>query len=200
MQAAIKEVIGSYWASLVVVLMVIIIIRLTMVFNSNSKKFVLHEEIFNLLFVAYLLILFQLVTAQDIQTYNSTNLVPFREILRYDVGTNSFYRQVIGNILLFIPFGYFVSGYCRIKNLGLISLVTLITSFVIEFTQRFISRSFDVDDIILNLVGGILGFLIYISLNAIRTHLPKFLRRDWFLNLLSVLVLVLGILYLIKIL
>ena len=199
MQSAIKEVINNYWASLVVVLMVVIIIRLTMIFNS-SKKFVLHEEIFNLFFIAYLLLLFQLVTAQDIQTFNSTNLVPFREILRYDVGTSGFQKQVIGNILLFIPFGYFVSGYCRIKNLGIITIITLLSSFVIEYTQRFIGRSFDVDDIILNLVGGILGFLLFISLNAIKNHLPRFLRRDWFLNVLSIIVLVFVVLCLIKIL
>ena len=31
----------------------------------------------------------------------------------------------------------------------------------------------NIDDLILNIVGGILGFLIYIALNAIRNHLPN---------------------------
>ena len=68
-----------------------------------------------------------------------------------------------------------------------------------EGNYELIGRSFDVDDIILNVVGGIIGFLLYISLNAIRTHLPKFLRKDWFLNLLSILVIVLIILYFLRI-
>ncbi len=199
MKLAIKEVIIMSWPSLAVLLSILVIMRLTIFFKGESRKFVLHEEIFNLFFITYLLVLFQLVTSQDIQAYNSTNFMPFREILRYDFGTTGFYKQVIGNILLFIPFGYFASCYCRIKNLGTITLVSMLSSLVIEVTQHFIGRSFDVDDIILNVVGGIIGFLLYISLNAIRTHLPKFLRKDWFLNLLSIIALVLVILYLIKI-
>ena len=125
--------------------------------------------------------------------------MPFREILRYDVGTSGFYKQVIGNILLFIPFGYFVSAYCKIKGLGTITIVTLLSSLVIEIVQRYIGRSFDVDDIILNVVGGIIGFLLYISLNAIRTHLPKLFRKDWFLNLIAIIIIVIIVLYIFKI-
>ncbi len=199
MEASIKGVIIDTWPSLAVLLSIVIIMRLTIFFKGERRRAVIHEEIFNLFFITYLLILFRLVTSQDISAYNSTNLMPFREILRYDIGTTGFYKQVVGNILLFIPFGYFVTAYCNIKNLGTITVVTMLSSFVIELVQHFIGRSFDVDDIILNVVGGILGFLIYISLNAIRTHMPKILRHDWFLNLLSIIVLVLSVLYLIKI-
>ncbi len=195
MGSAIKEVIEMSWPTLVVLLSVFIIMRFTMYFTSEQRSFVLHEELFNLLFMTYLLVLFRLVTSQDISLLNSTNLIPFREILRYDVGTREFYKQVIGNIILFIPFGYFVSAYCKIKNLGTITIVSLLSSAVIEVVQHYIGRSFDVDDIILNVVGGVIGFLIYISLNAIRNHLPKFMRKDWFLNIISIVVLVLLLLY-----
>ena len=161
MEAAIREVIVKYWPTLAVLLSIVIIMRVTMLFKPERKKVIIHEEIYNLLFITYLLLLFQLVTSQDISAIHSTNLIPFREILRYDVGTDSFFKQVIGNIILFIPFGYFVTSYCGIKNLGTISLATLLSSLVIEFVQHFIGRSFDVDDIILNVVGGIIGFLLY---------------------------------------
>ena len=199
MEKAIRGVISNSWPTLVVLLVIFIIMRVTIYVKGESRKFILHEELFNLLFMTYLLLLFHLVTSQDIQAYTGTNLIPFREILRYDVGTSGFYKQVIGNILLFIPFGFFVSSYCKIKNLGTISLVTLLSSFTIEVVQHFIGRSFDVDDIILNVVGGILGFLIYICLNAIRNHLPKFLRKDWFLSLLSIIIIVLIALYFFKV-
>ena len=199
MESAIREVIIKYWPTLAVLLSIVIIMKVTMFLKSDNRKAVIHEEIFNLLFIAYLLLLFQLVTSQDLKALHSTNIIPFREILRYDVGTSQFYKQVIGNIILFIPFGYFVTCYCNIKNLGTISLVTLLSSLVIEFVQHFIGRSFDVDDIILNVVEGVIGFLLYISLNAIRNHLPKFLQKDWFLNIISILLFIIIVLYIIKI-
>ena len=198
MVAAIKEVIEMSWPTLIVLLSIFIIMRVTTYVLGEDKHLVLHEELFNLLFMTYLLVLFRLVTSQDISALHSTNLVPFREILRYEVGTSGFNKQVIGNILLFIPFGYFISNYCKIKGLGTITIVSFLTSLVIETVQHFIGRSFDVDDIILNVVGGIIGFLLYVALKAIRNHLPKFLRKDWFLNLVSLIVIVLLVLYIVK--
>ncbi len=200
MEKAFREVILISWPSLAVLLSIVIIMKATRYFSGDEKiHVVIHEEIFNLFFITYLLMLFQLVTSQDIQAYNSTNLVPFKEILRYDVGSKLFYKQVIGNILMFIPFGYFVTSYCKIKGLGKITIVSILSSLVIEWVQHFIGRSFDVDDIILNVLGGVIGFLLYISLNAIRNHLPSFLRKDWFLDLLSILVLLLAVFYIVKV-
>jgi glycopeptide antibiotics resistance protein len=173
--------------------------RITRLVKGEGDRWPIHIEIFNLFFIAYLLLLFRLVTSQDLTAIHSTNFMPFREILRYEIGSNAFYKQVIGNIVLFIPFGYFVTSYCNIKNLGTITLVSGLSSLVIEVVQHFIGRSFDVDDIILNIVGGIVGFLLYTALNAIRNHLPKPLRKDWFLNILSIAVLVLVAIYLVRI-
>ena len=199
MKSAITEVIKMSWPTLVIIISIVIIMRITLYFKGERQRIILHEEIFRLFFIAYLLILFQLVTSQDIQVFKGTNLIPFREILRYDPGTTSFYKQVIGNILMFIPLGYFMTSFCNIRDLGTITITSLLSSFVIEGVQHFIGRSFDVDDIILNVVGGILGFLLYISLNSIRTHLPKFLRKDWFLNIISIIVAVLIVLYIVKV-
>ena len=189
MESAIRSVIKMSWPTLVIVLTIVVILRVTYIMTSDKRKFCLYEEIFEILFLAYLVLLFQLVTSQDLPG-GGTNLMPFREILRYDVGTKAFYKQVFGNILLFIPLGYFATSYCKIKGLGTITLVSLLSSLTIEVTQHYIGRTFDIDDIILNVVGGIVGFLIYTALNAIRNHMPKFLQRDWFYNLLSVLLLI----------
>ena len=198
MESAIRSVIKMSWPTLVIVLTIVVILRATYIMTSDKRKFCLYEEIFEILFLAYLVLLFQLVTSQDLPG-GGTNLMPFREILRYDVGTKTFYKQVFGNILLFIPLGYFATSYCKIKGLGTITLVSLLSSITIEVTQHYIGRTFDIDDIILNVVGGIVGFLIYTALNAIRNHMPKFLQRDWFYNLLSVLLLIALVLYAYKI-
>ncbi len=199
MKQEIRNVIEMAWPTLVIVVSIVVILRLTYFFKSERKRFVLHEEIFDLLFLSYLIILWALVTSQDLSG-GGTNFMPFREILRYDYGTLSFYKQVFGNILLFIPLGYFATSYCRIKNLGVITIVSLLSSSVIEVVQHFIGRSFDIDDIILNVVGGIIGFLLYRGLSSIKKHLPDFLQKDWIYNILSVLFVGLIIFYLIKIL
>lgn len=198
MESAIRSVIKMSLPTLVIVLTIVVILRVTYIMTSDKRKFCLYEEIFEILFLAYLVLLFQLVTSQDLPG-GGTNLMPFREILRYDVGTKAFYKQVFGNILLFIPLGYFATSYCKIKGLGTITLVSLLSSITIEVTQHYIGRTFDIDDIILNVVGGIVGFLIYTALNAIRNHMPKFLQRDWFYNLLSILLLIALVLYTYKI-
>lgn len=198
MESAIRSVIKMSWPTLVIVMTIVVILRVTYIMTSDKRKFCLYEEIFELLFLAYLVLLFQLVTSQDLPG-GGVNLMPFKEILRYEVGSRAFYKQVFGNILLFIPLGYFATSYCKIKGLGTITLVSLLSSLTIEVTQHYIGRVFDIDDIILNVVGGIVGFLLYTALNAIRTHMPKFLQRDWFFNLLSILVLVVLGLYIYKI-
>lgn len=190
MTKTISEIINKFWPVVVIVVSILIIMRVTYIIKSDRRSFKLHEEIFNLLFIVYLLLLFQLVSSQEL-TGGGTNYIPFKEILRYEYGTTGFYKQVVGNILLFIPLGYFATSYCRIKGLGGITIVSLLSSLTIELVQKFIGRSFDIDDIILNIVGGIIGFLLYTALTAIRNHLPKFLSSNWFLNILSIVVLVL---------
>ncbi len=198
MNYEIKNVINMTWPTLVIVLSIIIILRVTYIFKNDRRSMVLHEELFNLLFLAYLIVLFQLVTSQDLPG-GGTNFMPFKEILRYDYGTKSFYKQVFGNMLMFVPLGYYATSYCRIKNLGTITIISLLASSVIETVQHFIGRTFDIDDIILNVVGGIIGFVLYISLSAIKSHLPRFMQKDWIYNILSLIIIALIVLYIIKV-
>lgn len=188
------EVLNTTWPTLVIFLTIIILLRVFTILNT-SKKFILHEEILLLLFITYILFLFELVTSRDVYM-NGTNLVPFREMFRYPVGSENFNRQVIGNILLFMPFGFFATYYTKIKKISSISFMSILVSLTIEVVQKYIGRSFDVDDIILNVVGGILGFLVYIGLDAIRKKLPNIFQKDGFYNFLSILLVIIICLYL----
>lgn len=188
------EVLNTTWPTLVIFLTIIILLRVFTILNT-SKKFILHEEILLLLFITYILFLFELVTSRDVYM-NGTNLVPFREMFRYPVGSENFNRQVIGNILLFMPFGFFATYYTKIKKISSISFMSILISLTIEVVQKYIGRSFDVDDIILNVVGGILGFLVYIGLDAIRKKLPSIFQKDGFYNFLSILLVIIICLYL----
>lgn len=197
MRNTIVDVINLSWPTVVIVVMIVSIMRIAYIIRSDRKSFRLYEELFNLMFIVYLLVLFQLVTSQDM-AYGGTNLVPFKEILRYDLFSAAFIKQVLGNILLFMPLGYFATYYCKLKGVVSITIISMLSSATIEIVQHFIGRSVDIDDVILNVFGGIIGFLFYRLLSTIESKLPKVLRKKWFYNLLSIIIIILVSIYLAK--
>lgn len=96
------------------------------------------------------------------------NLKPFREIIRFlryreVVGIEAFILNLWGNVLVFAPFGCFVPmliSKCR-SGFKMIQLTFALSLFV--ETIQLISRvgSFDVDDLILNTLGGLLGYMVF---------------------------------------
>ena len=143
-----------------------------------------------LAFIIYVLCLFQVVTFQDTVSWSSNNFIPFKEIFRYDFGSRLFIKNVVGNAVLFLPFGFFVSYYLKSQNGFLPFVLTLIASISIETVQMLIGRVFDIDDILLNLVGGMLGFLIYYLLSKLSKKLPDVLKSDMVLNIIAVVLLI----------
>ena len=170
MRNAIVDVINMSWPTVVIVVVISSIMRLAYIIKNDRKSFRLYEELFNLMFIVYLLVLFQLVTSQDL-IGGGTNLTPFKEIFRYELMSSAFIKQVLGNIVLFVPLGYFVSYYCKIKGIVGITIISLLSSVTIEIVQHFIGRSVDIDDVILNVVGGIVGFLLYKLFKFIFLHI-----------------------------
>ena len=77
-------------------------------------------------------------------------------------------------------------------------LATLLTSVAVELLQLKIGRTFDIDDIILNVIGGILGYIVFRILDSLRSHLPSFLQKDGFYNFLCVIILGIIIIYLLR--
>ena len=179
---------------LIIFIVVISAVRIYSLKNS-SKKLILHNEILNLFFIIYILLLFELLTGTENTLGSGFNIIPFQEIFRYEIGSKMFLFSVLGNILIFVPFGYFVSRYIKAKNVWQIILLSIITSATVETVQLRIGRSFDIDDIFLNLIGGILGYFLYISLDAIINHLPKFLQKDFFYSLICLIILVVFLTY-----
>lgn len=188
------KTLSGIWPMLAIFLVGLISVRVAYIIN-HREKFCFYKEFLTLVFLIYILLLFQLLTSAEINHNSGINYVPFTEILRYDFGSKLFIYNVVGNILAFIPFGYFISYYINAKKINSLFLVTLIVSASVELVQLKIGRSFDVDDIILNVLGGMLGYLLYIGLTAIKNHLPKFLQRDFFYNLICILFILLFCFY-----
>ncbi|MGN0547015.1 MAG: VanZ family protein [Acutalibacteraceae bacterium] len=105
-------------------------------------------------------------------------LKPFNTIINFlngNYGNNippkvAFMRlasNLIGNIILFIPFGFL---YPLRKTAGIIKTVGLGFGFIlaIECFQYIEGRVADIDDIILNVLGVALGFLAYAVFKRIR--------------------------------
>lgn len=186
------EVLPDVWPMLIIILVIIVSLRLTYLITKH-KKFKLHKEIIYLLAIIYLLCLFHVVTFQD-SNYGTSNFTPFKEIFRYDIGSHKFMRNVMGNIILFIPYGFLASYLLNNKKFSVITILTVIASLTIETVQYYIGRVFDIDDIILNVIGGIVGFLVFIGLDAIRSKI-KIFRNDTVLDILIIIFLVLIIVY-----
>lgn len=102
------------------------------------------------------------------------NLVPFEEIRRYIMNweyftVEQFVANIAGNICLFIPFGalLFVWKGKPVSFLE-VTLSSFLLSLVIELVQ-LVSRVgvCDVDDMILNTVGGMIGYFVYLIVRTV---------------------------------
>lgn len=184
-----KMALSENYPMIIIFTIVIVAIRLMYLF-VNNEKFVFYKELMSLVSLLYALLLFYVVTFQDVN-YGTNNFVPFKEIFRYTFGSKVFIHNIIGNIILFVPFGYFVAHIMKTKNVFPTIIISLITSSVIEFTQLKIGRTFDVDDIILNIFGSFLGCLIYVIIDSIENRLPVFFRSNLFKNIIVILFVIL---------
>ncbi len=96
------------------------------------------------------------------------NLQPFFEIKRiwrssHILGMKYVILNFAGNVIAFIPFGYLLPKMVKKKpRLFHTVLFSFEFSLLVELTQ-LISRtgSFDVDDLILNTFGGLIGYILY---------------------------------------
>ncbi|NLJ91188.1 MAG: VanZ family protein [Clostridiales bacterium] len=128
----------------------------------------------NVIFIAYIAILtyflfFSERYGRDTGLSNYRyNLTLFKELSRFityrkQLGLESFIVNIFGNILAFTPFGILLPVVSpdnrKFINVG---LLTLQFSFTIELLQLIFKVGiFDVDDLFMNTLGGILGYLIF---------------------------------------
>ena len=175
------------WPTVVMGVIIAVLLRVTYLI-TEKKKIIIHDELFKLSFLIYIMFLFYVVTFQDV-SWSSHNFIPFKEILRYDLGTNIFYKNTFGNMLLFLPYGVFIAKYVKTDKISIVLLLAFITSLSIEVIQFLIGRVFDIDDIILNVLGCLIGYVFYRWFKKINDKLPEFFRSDVFWNIVSILIL-----------
>ncbi len=126
-----------------------------------------------LLFYCFILVrltLFKYITLADLFDpsrlfVRTANLIPIKGTILYFNGNISFFvacANVFGNIALFIPLGIYVHLFR--KNKGILSSVifVMLISIGIETVQYIFGiGATDIDDVILNTLGGFIGVLVY---------------------------------------
>ncbi|MBW9158662.1 VanZ family protein [Clostridium tagluense] len=100
------------------------------------------------------------------QKISGINFIPFKTILYYFGGNQSFavsVQNILGNILAFSPLGFLLPIlFNKYKKLKSILFISFAVSLSIEIVQLSLNiGSCDIDDLILNVLGSILGFSVY---------------------------------------
>lgn len=145
--------------------------------KENNSKF------WKLLFVIYIIVIAKLVffrpgsiytlTHWSIDTvYNkieTANFVAFHTIKLYLRGIYPMISiiNLVGNVVVFIPLGFFITKISRKKSFFSTMFKSLAFILLIEFSQLIGTvGEFDVDDIILNIIGAFIGYIIFALFNG----------------------------------
>lgn len=188
------SIFSETWPMILICSVIIVSMRIVWILKEK-KEVVFYKEMLGLCFVIYVMCLFYVVTFQDV-SWSTSNFIPFKEMFRYEIGSTLFFKNVLGNMIMFMPYGFFVSYFLKLRHPISIFLMSILTSFTIEFTQAQIGRVFDVDDILLNIIGALLGFLIYNMIYKLKEHVPALLKKQMIYNILIVILIGIAILYL----
>ncbi len=91
------------------------------------------------------------------------NLVPFKVFTEtWEMGLVKQFTQTIANVIMFVPLGFiFPVAFAGCRRLYKTTIYMAVFSFLIEFVQYFTGRSSDIDDLMLNTLGGVLGYLVF---------------------------------------
>ena len=119
-----------------------------------------------IVFIGYLillswLILFKLATnAEMIPNMRNINLVPFAESVI--VNGRIYIKEIIYNILAFVPLGVYISIIRKDWSLWKKVIVVFGLSLLFEITQYiFAIGGSDITDLITNTLGGVMGIGVY---------------------------------------
>ena len=120
-------------------------------------------------FICYILLLIKLLFLSRIShlEHRSINLIPFYSIMEFISGSSAnikafAFSNVVGNIVIFIPLGVYLPLFKKDKRALVNLLFIFIVSFFVEIIQGLLGIGVaDIDDIILNCLGGWIGILGY---------------------------------------
>lgn len=111
--------------------------------------------------------------------YRFLNLHPFIWITEtYEMGFRRMIQQLVLNIGMYVPYGLLLPMvFKKLRNISIHLVVVFLTTLSIETMQYIIGRSADIDDVIMNFLGGLLGYFLF----KISDHILK--KMSWWCKL-----------------
>ncbi|MFZ7942905.1 VanZ family protein [Neobacillus sp. 19] len=105
------------------------------------------------------------------QEYSQINLVPFKTIAGFLSGNGNFlvaFYNITANVLLFVPFGVVTLLLSKNPLRPKLFFISGLIILLIETTQHLTKRgSMDIDDMILNLLGVWIGYVLYPAIHKV---------------------------------
>jgi glycopeptide antibiotics resistance protein len=152
----------------------------------------------SLIFIAYCAILIQVLVFKELPVIlmgsmkfrlggvqdGTPNFLPFATILPYLLGKHGGMIagvNIFGNILLLVPVGFLFPSVYRNMTWNKCLALAVAAGLVIELMQAGLQIGiFDVDDVILNGLGVIIGYWAwtFISKSRRRTNLKRMVKPD----------------------
>ncbi len=123
------------------------------------------EKLSNIIvFIYYIILIFNMVIFARYNNINSYNLIPFKSII-FILKTGTIYSIIInifGNLFVFMPLDYFLIDLFNVKKFSINFVLSFGIILLIELFQYIFKVGvFDIDDIILCTLGMMTFFMIY---------------------------------------
>lgn len=118
-----------------------------------------------IIFIYYIILLFNMAFFARYNIVDSYNIIPFKSIINIISNRNvySIIINIFGNLLIFMPLEYFIIELLNIKKIYVNFILSFIIILIIELLQFIFKVGvFDVDDLILCVLGMNLFFIIYL--------------------------------------
>lgn len=152
--------------------------------ESKREKFL--RKIIQVIFVVYILLLMRFILfkyapltslwdAFFLRT-REYNIIPLKATFEIVQGLSPLrlFENIAGNIILFVPFGILLPLAFRVERLTIV--YGFAASVLVEIIQlAFAMGAADIDDVILNTLGAVIGYVAYRIINRCIKNLEKML-------------------------
>lgn len=144
------------------ILRLLFVCYLTGLINLTLVPRNLWSNIWALIYIGY--------SGSQIELLNgSFNFTPIIfKIISGELSFGSWVKTMLtGNLLMFVPMGFFLPLISKKINIKSVLKIAVIVPIIVEIIQPIVGRSFDVDDLILNFIGILIGYFVAISIKAL---------------------------------